>query len=328
MKPLRVCIPIEFKPEGGGHYFLRSFADYVVANGGEISRNVTDACDVVFTNHWMTPVREIAKCIQNNPDVRVVQRIDGVAQDYGRNGEADQRQGKVNTWADLTVFQSFYSRFASREKFPVIKHDGPVIHNPVDLENFNPAGSKRELPGALKVVCVSWSTNPKKGSADIYLVASQNPQADFFLCGNFPDAPDLSNVHTLGLLDRQDLAETLRSCDFMLTFSKNEACPNHVLEALASGLPVLFDDSGAMSEIIGSCGLPVTVDSFAKQSDHLLKELTSLSMKARNWAVEKFAPQKIFAQYLDEIEKSLVAPTTIKPIPRRLRAFALGALGI
>lgn len=324
---MRVCIPIEFRPEGGGHYFLSAFADYIIAKGGTVTRAVTERCDVLFTSHWLTPKREILNCIRRNSSVRIVHRIDGVAQDYGRADDADERQAQVNRLADLTIFQSEYSRYASRQKYKVIKGDGPVIHNPVNLQNFYPAGQKKNLPGNRKVACVTWSVNPNKGANEMYAVAAENTDVDFFLCGNYPNAPALANLHGMGILARNDLADVLRSCDLMLTFSKNEACPNHVLEALASGLPILFDDSGAMAEVIGEAGLPVTTATFRSQLNKLYSDLTKFSSIARSWAVEKFNPEQIFSRYLTEIEGSLSRPTEIPIFRRKLIAMS-GSLGL
>lgn len=318
---MRICIPIEFKAEGGGFYFLQLFERYLLDHGSTITRDVGDEFDVLFTNHWMTPRKQILRAIRSNPRVRIVQRIDGVAQDYGRDPDSDLRQAQVNKFADLTIFQSQYARFTAREKFSVIEQDGPVIHNPVDVDTFSPDGKKLKLNGSRQIISVSWSTNPLKGSAQIYPVAIANPDIDFVLCGNFPEAPNLPNLHHLGVLNRVNLAATYRSCQILLTFSKNEACPNHVLEALASGLPVLYEDSGAMSELIGECGAPVTAATFRFQFEKITKKLADLSTQARRTAIERFHPENIFPHYLEAIEQTRSKPTHVPLTSRTVTAW-------
>ncbi|MEX1248247.1 MAG: glycosyltransferase family 4 protein [Anaerolineales bacterium] len=254
-----------------------------------------------------------------------MQRIDGAAQNYGRDAEADLRQGKVNRLADLTIFQSQYARHSTREMFSVITQDGPIIHNPVDLQVFTPEGRRRKFPRRTQVACVTWSKNPLKGMSQVYEVAQRNPDVDFILCGSYDNAPDLKNVHGQGYLKRSDLAIALRSCHLLLTFSKNEACPNHVLEALASGLPVLFEDSGAMQEVIGDCGQPVSVESFPRQLEIILANLEIYSKTARQRAVELFDPQRNFSQYIDAINESLKRPTHLPMIWRSLLAWSYPA---
>jgi len=190
------------------------------------------------------------------------------------------------------------------------------------LATFNPNGERRRFPGSSQVACVTWSKNPYKGLAEIYRVATEHPEIDFVMCGSFEDAPDLSNVHKLGQLNRADLATTLRSCQMLLTFSKNEACPNHVLEALACGLPVLYEDSGAMREVVGDCGLPVTVEDFAKQFSSVLADRERLSKAARQRAQERFNPQVNFHQYIQAIQAKLTRPSHVPFVLRSAIAWA------
>jgi len=176
--------------------------------------------------------------------------------------------------------------------------------------------SAGEMTEGTRIVSVSWSTNPRKGSASVYEVARRTPEATFYLCGRFPDAPDLPNLRNLGVVDRERLPVVLRSCHALLTFSENEACPNHVLEGLASGLPVLYGDSGAMREVVGDCGLAVTVENCGAQLSRLADDWSAWSRRSRQWAVESFSPSVIFARYVSAIERALAAPTTLSSTMR------------
>ncbi|MEX2144502.1 MAG: glycosyltransferase family 4 protein [Anaerolineales bacterium] len=323
---MRVCIPVRFLPQGGGFYFLDAFSNYLRQIGWEVTQDLGSKYDVLFTNHWMTPYSDILRAIRRNPKVRIVQRIDGAAQNYGRPAEADERQARVNTIADLTIFQSQYARASTREIFRVIKQDGPIIYNPVDLYTFRSGGERKRFSRQAQVAAVTWSTNSFKGLGKIYAVASSHPDVDFVLCGSFKDAPDLPNVHKLGLLDRKELAVALRSCQVLLTFSKNEACPNHVLEAMACGLPVLYEDSGAMREVISECGFSVTVESFADGLGKALGKLEELSRAAQQRAQELFNPNKNFNQYTTSILEATARRTHIPAFRRTAIAWAYPVL--
>ena len=318
---MRVCIPIEFKPQGGGHYFLKSFSEYLLAHQHLVTADIRDRYEVLFTNHWMVPRRRILKAIRRNPRVRIVQRIDGAAQDYGRDPEADRIQHEVNLLSDLTIFQSDYCRYSTREKFPVITQDGPVIHNPVDINLFTPTGERRSFPQDTLVAAVTWSQNPMKGAASVYVVARNNPNVGFVLCGNFPDAPPTPNIYSLGVLDRGKLAEVLRSCNALVSFSQNEACPNHVLEALSCGLPILYVDSGAMKEVVGDAGLPVIVENFSTQFDLIMQNRNYYANAARKRVLKLFSPSIIFPKYIGAIQQSLMAPTNMKAVTRLTKAY-------
>lgn len=308
MSELSICIPIELPEHGGGGFrFLRSFEGYLDAQGVARTRRISDGARVLLANSWQVPFATIVRATWRRPDVTVVQRIDGAAQDYGRDPRADRAQARVNRVADLTIFQSRYCRHSTREKFPVISHDGPIVHNPVDLETFRPDGPRATLPpwNGPRIAAITWSTNPRKGSGSLYRVARSLPEAQLVLCGRYADAPDLPNIARMGVLDATELATVLRACDVFATFAENEACPNVVLEALASGLPVLYKDSGAAAELVEACGSAVSEESFARALADVMTRHDELSRDARERAEECFAPARAFAVYLEHIERAL-----------------------
>ncbi len=318
--PQRFCFPVRMPEVGGGGFrFLASFKSWLRAQGFAVTESILAPFDVLFVNSWQTSPGLLLLGLLRNPHARVVHRIDGSAQDYGRGAKADLMQARVNRLVDATIFQSTYSRLSTREKFHVIRGDGPVIHNPVDTNTFRPDGKRRDLSGACRVACCAWSTNPMKGAADVYAVARRNPHVRFILIGRYPDAPVLSNLQHLGVLPTPELAVAYRSCDVFLTFARNEACPNVVLEALASGLPVLYHPSGAASEIVGECGLPVTVEGFAEALTKVMDDRATLARAAREHVEHLFVPDKVFARYLT----IMVTSERASRVPGALRGLRL-----
>jgi glycosyltransferase involved in cell wall biosynthesis len=237
-----------------------------------------------------------------HPKARVVHRVDGAAEDYGRGAKWDDVQREVNKLAHLTIFQSQYARYATREKFAVIGQDGPVIHNPVNTELFSPLQGERQRDAPPRVVYVSFSTHPNKGADAALQVARDNCDLDFVFVGPLKDRPPFANVRYTGYLKRVDMAELLRSCNFSLFLSKNEACPNVVLEAMAAGLPVLYLDSGATSELVGEAGMAVTPASFRRAFDTIWSEWSRWSACARTRAVEQFSIETVIPNYLQTIK--------------------------
>jgi len=64
--------------------------------------------------------------------------------------------------------------------------------------------------------------------------------------------PTLSHTHTLsffGRLPRKGVSKWMQACDLLCLPSLNEGVPNVVLEALASGLPVVASRTGGIPEI-------------------------------------------------------------------------------
>ena len=65
----------------------------------------------------------------------------------------------------------------------------------------------------------------------------------------------------------EELAQEISKHDIYLTASKEEAGANHILEAMACGLPVIYhDQGGSINEYVGNKGI-----SFTSNSDLIAK---------------------------------------------------------
>ena len=285
--------------------FLANLVAYLERRGIAWTRALDPDADVLFANSWVVPYATLARAKRRSPALRVVHRIDGAAQDYGRPADADREQARANLVADLTVFQSCYARHACTEKFRIIANDGPVIYNPVDVATFAPDGDRAPWAGErrfrARIASVAWSTNRRKGTWRIDDLAAAHPDLEFVLGGRFEGIAERPNVRRLGHLTRSALAAALRSCDLFLDLSENEACPNVVLEALASGLPVVHRDSGGVPELVGGCGAAWTTGSFGDAIASILGRRGELAHAARARAVETFSPDVVFPRYLEAI---------------------------
>ena len=305
---MKLCIPIAVKPEGGMYTFIGNLTRWLTARGIAYTADLSGDYDVLFVNSWVVPPADVRRIKRDRPDVTIVHRVDGSAEDYGGNPDSDRLQGRVNVFTDLTIFQSEYSRFSTREKFKIIAADGPVIYNPVDTARFTPEGSRTDLPPSPRIACASWSMNRRKGTWQIDELAERNPDLSFVLCGRFEGVRPLPNVTNLGHLAHDRLAEVLRSCDVFLNLSENDPCPNVVLEALASGLPVVYRPSGGVPELVGDCGAGFELAHFRDVLNGVLRDRDRLSAAARARVLSRFAPDIIFPQYLDAIRAAVARP--------------------
>lgn len=152
------------------------------------------------------------------------------------------------------------------------RHKIEVIYNGVDTRTYFPAephgGLRRGLgvePGATLVTTVA-SLKPIK-NVDLLLRAAKRilqatPAAAFLVVGDGPDREDLERLaRELGIGDRviftgvrDDVAALLRSSDIFVLSSRTEAFPVVVLEAMASGLPVVTTDAGSVKEMVEDGG--------------------------------------------------------------------------
>ena len=284
---------------------MRYFADYLTAHGIPWTHDIemTSAYDILFLNSWTIPFPKVLKAKRNNPKLRVVQRVDGAAQDYGRTDGVDWIQRDVNRLADLTIYQSQYSYNATHKRYHLIETPGPIIHNPVDVQRFSPDGECFDWkPKIRRVISVGWSPNPLKGNWRIPILAKANPDIEFVVVGRAAGLENLPGIRQIEYLDHERLPVALRSADMYLSLIENDACPNVILEALASGLPVLYIPSGGVPELVRDAGLPFAQDSeFAPQLERLFANHAEYAQKARQIALEHHQFDDVFSRYLKAI---------------------------
>lgn len=71
---------------------------------------------------------------------------------------------------------------------------------------------------------------------------------------NVPD-----NINFVGYVsDYKILSEMLSTCDGLFNPSYRDAAPKTVSQAISIGIPVLYSNTGGISEIVGNCGEPIS----------------------------------------------------------------------
>ncbi len=188
---------------------------------------------------------EIAALAQEKP---LVHRLDGITALYGRadGREYDTLQIELNALAAYTVFQSEFCR----ESFaPHLSKKTPqaIAANGADGDVFT--WTRRKKPAAaVNFIAASWSKNPSKGHADLILLAAQ-PNMVVTYVGRWPDRLPVGNVRVKQPLNQVQLASEMKHHHAFCHMAENDPAPNIVIEALATGLPVLYKNSGGTPEI-------------------------------------------------------------------------------
>lgn len=202
------------------------------------------------------------------------------------------------------------------------------IYNGVDTAKFHPATPRARLPA-------SW-----EGEGDAFVIgtvgrmaAIKDPlnlaRAFVELCGALRpagkrvrlvmagDGPLREDVMRVlaaaGLTDltwlpgsRDDIAEILRGLDLFVLPSKNEGISNTVLEAMATGLPVVATDVGGNPELVaaGRTGTLVRADDSTAMSAAIRRYIDDPQMsrlhgsEGRRRALERFSMDAMLEQYL------------------------------
>lgn len=135
-----------------------------------------------------------------------------------------------------------------------------MIPNGVDLDRYAACAGPRS--SVAPVWAVVAALRPDKNHADLIRawsrVVTVHPGATLLVVGDGPSRGDLEwEVSAAGLGEavkflgrREDVAEILRGVDGVVSASLDEALPTALIEAGASGLPVVATDAGGTREIV------------------------------------------------------------------------------
>jgi glycosyltransferase involved in cell wall biosynthesis len=313
---------------GGGNSFMQVLGNELQKRGIVIENRPSPRNDVVLLTAWHTApsrfntpgkVKEVRMrnrssilgrvlppavwARQSSKRAKLVHRVDGVAAVYrDQGGRADKEQFGINPLCDHTVFQSEYSRECFAE-YGVTPDNWNVVFNGVDPNCFFPARRDHDT-SKLRIASSSWSTNHRKGFAELAKI-SQNPDVELNFFGQWPEDIDSANVINNGLATREELGEAYRTMDAFAHASLFESCSNSLLEALASGLPTLYVDSGSNKQLVGKHGVELTDDpnkSIAELRDNYQSLRSGLVDEVDNYSITHAADnyEKIFRQLSDK----------------------------
>jgi len=243
-------------PYGGGNQFLLALVARLRRRGIDIREasrvtRRTRAClfnSINFDPGWLKSLDGSA--------CHKVHRIDGPIGTYrGTDNEVDRRIWKMNQdFADVTILQSRYS-LEAHAALELDFRSPVVIPNAVDPALFHTLGRTPWDPARkTRLVSTSWSDNPAKGASTYKWIEDHLDwtRFEYTFIGRSPVKFD--RIRTLEPLPSRPLAEELRAHDVYVTASRNDACSNALLEALACGLPALAVRSGGNPELVKDGG--------------------------------------------------------------------------
>jgi glycosyltransferase involved in cell wall biosynthesis len=136
-----------------------------------------------------------------------------------------------------------------------------VVPNGVDLTRFEPVAAPRNI-GEVTTVATLANLRPEKGLVQLVeavaIVTRRAPRARFVIWGDGPLRTDLeARIRTLGLTGSVEMrgatrepAQALKECQIFVLASLSEASSNVILEAMATGLPVVGTRVGGTPGLI------------------------------------------------------------------------------
>jgi glycosyltransferase involved in cell wall biosynthesis len=219
-----------------------------------------------------------------------------------------------------------------------------VIPNGVDVERFQPRPPNRQLQEELKLnpqapaVGIVAALRPEKNHEMFLRVAAfvrgRLPAAQFLIVGDGPERTHLESLaQSLGVANsvrflgtRSDVCEVLSLMDVVLLTSHTEANPICLLEAMASGKPVVATRVGSVSEIVlpGLSGYLVSPNNSQSMADCVLELLgdrnraTEMGSAGREHVIAQGSVDRMVQGYeklLADIYTTKAQATTAPEIP-------------
>lgn len=329
---MKVALSVDpaVEKSGGSASFAQVLEKYLPRHGMEVVVGPARACDafILFAQHVELPgfpwldrpgAGRLARQLglwalrwQRRRGVKILHRLDE------RRGPHDtpyrlkkhRLVARFNRLAHVTIFQS---RFVRENMGPIcFAPRAAVIHNGVDREIFRPDGPRRPpLAGSPRVLHEFFTIGSSKRLDRLgELLAALGPEARVYLVGRHTHAQVLKDardgpvirkilqdprVEFLGWQTREKVAEIMRACDFLFFPSELEPCSNIVLEAMASGLPLLYHPSGGTPELVGGAGVPLS-GALASDVAAVLGKGADLRERSLERA-EEFSAEKVVARY-------------------------------
>jgi len=259
-KKIKIGFTFNLNQNSGPSIFLKRLKKNIVKNNYANVSNIFDPFNdiLLFSNKVRNPFSK-----------KYIFRIDGpninFSEFYNKNNSFIDKnifEGAVN--ASGIIFQSKFSKFLFNKFYKIKKKiNSKIIYNGVDNDIFNEFG--KDLRSELGVfddlvflTSANWR-NHKRLQCTInsfnYFKDNFEKKSKLIVLGEIKNnIKGLNkNIIQAGNINTEFLPLWYRSANIYLFFSWLDYCPNTVVEAISSKLPVLCTNLGGTHELVDNC---------------------------------------------------------------------------
>lgn len=163
-----------------------------------------------------------------------------------------------------------------------------VVGNGIDTDKFTPSGpadDKMDSPAVLFVGRLVDGKRPLNAVHALAVARSMGLDATLYVAGTGPLEAELRRVAVqesvddavefLGHVPYEEMPAVYRAADVLVLPSRDEGFPRTVLEAMASGVPVVSSDLDQISPLVEVGGRTVDIADGERLGNALVEEVTS-----------------------------------------------------
>ena len=176
-------------------------------------------------------------------------------------------------WTDASVLVACSDGLKNRALRFLPSANIDIIPNGIDLDKFHPAPS-RELSGELKLLTVGRLSVTKRFEMlveAVEILSKQGKNVRLTISGGGGMFDELENlieqkkltdiINLTGRIESEKMPDVYRQHDMFVSASMQEGMSNAMLEAIASGLPIITTRCEGVDELISDNGIVVGKDS-------------------------------------------------------------------
>ena len=282
-----ICLLPRLSGIGGMVSFQEKLSEGLVRRGIKVHYTLDEAdLDSILVIGGTRNLHQLRQAKRRG--IRVIQRLDGMnwihrVMRTGLRHWLRSEYGNINLWlirnhlADKIVYQSNFSKDWWEKVRGRTPKPSVIIHNGVDLTKFKPRDTHTKFENEIHLLLVEGSLlggyefglqNAVYFARELANQINNNSQVELAVVGkvsadireswqnwlNENSRDGKVRIKWMGVVDHAKISEVYQGADLLFSADINAACPNAVIESVASGTPVISFDTGALAELVGDQG--------------------------------------------------------------------------
>jgi len=325
--------------ERGPSIFIRKFTSTLNRTYPHINYSSLRKCStaLLIGQSWGDTFYQVASHL----NIRTVLRMDGfyVPSYFDNRPQPNLHQSRTLTYemllsnqqmqrdlflADHVIYQSLFSKEMCDNYLYKRREGFSIIHNGVDTSVFRLRDINYQKDKSITLICggnirheymlgtILPMFSKLTETLDLQLlIYGTMDKLNANILSQYKSAnKNINNrITEIGPIKNEGLPKLLSTGDIFIHPRAGDSCPNVVVEALASGLPVICPKWGGTAELIGDGGISIDVDKWDYSNIFVEKMTTAVRAiienlgqfkeNARNQAVKNLSLNLMTQQYLD-----------------------------